>query len=68
MSVLLLAAILWIALSIALAVFLGRTVREAEERETGGAVPLSSRPSLGDAPSRFVDPTAGARPGSSRQS
>jgi hypothetical protein len=50
MTVVLVAATLWIALSVALALSLGRTVRLAEAMERDGTDPLSIEPFLEDAP------------------
>lgn len=57
---------MWIALSVALAIFLSRTVRVAEARATDGTVSLSSAPFLEDASVQVVNSTAGTSLGSSR--
>lgn len=67
MSVVLMAGVGWIVLSVTLAVVLGRTVRLAETRERVGRVPLPDESATGDAPPRFVHPLAGSSLGRKRR-
>ena len=67
MSVVLIVAILWIALSICLAFVLSRAVRVAEARKRDGEVSLSNGSLPEECSSRFVDPPVGAGWGLSRQ-
>ena len=61
MSVVVFAGAAWIVLSVALAVFLGRTVRLADAHERDVHVPLPIELFPEDAATRFVDPWAGSR-------
>jgi hypothetical protein len=66
MSAVMIVAIVWIALSVLLALLLGRTVRVAEAWERVRAVPAPSEHLGGRSSTRFVTPSVRSSLGLSR--
>lgn len=64
---LLIAGVLWVALSVLLALILSRAVQVADARESRGAIALLSGPDVGQAPSKFVGELTGSRRGPSQR-